>query len=70
MPSFRMFQAVLQDRLKGPCADERGLDQDAATAVEERISVHLEGRCPNALGGRQSRVYLDVPDVRHRGRVY
>ena len=67
--SFRMFQAVFQNCLEGTGAGKGGLDQKAAAAVEEGIAFHLPGGLPDTLGGWKRRVHMDVPDIRHCGRV-
>lgn len=66
MLSFRMFQAVLQNNLEGPCTGKGGLDQELASAVEERVAVPLPGHVPEPLGGREFRVHMDILDIRHR----
>ena len=42
-----MFQALLQDRLKGPGSGKGGLDQDAAATVDEGIALQLPGGLPD-----------------------
>ena len=65
-----MFQALLQDSLEGPGSGKGGLDQKTAAAVDEGIALHLSGGLPDSLGRRKRWVYMDVPDIRHCGRVH